>query len=74
MVSSVGSVLLPLKVGLRIVDSSGSSESFVPNNAKLPNLVSFEKKRIVCGCMAPPRNIRPADANGFSPTKFNVKF
>lgn len=73
MVSSVGSVLLPLKVVYRNVDVSGSFESFVPYNAKLPSVVSFEKKRIVCGCMAPSRNITPADANGFSPTKFNVK-
>lgn len=71
MVSSVGSVLLPLKVALRNGDSSGSSKSFVSYDAKLANLVSFEKRRIVCGCIAPSRNLRPADPNGFSPTKFN---
>ncbi|KAI5648932.1 hypothetical protein M9H77_34937 [Catharanthus roseus] len=70
MVSLVGSVLLPLNVS-RNGDSSGSTKSSVSYDAKLFHLCSSGKRKIVCSCVAPPRNLRPADADGFSSTKFN---
>lgn len=68
MGSLVGSVIFPLR--FRNDPSSHSSGISFPDANKL----SFSKsgRRIFCACVAPPRNLRPAD--GLSSSKLNVKF
>lgn len=68
----VGPNLLPLNLCCKR-DSFGSAKSFVMHCVKPLNLGSSGKRRIICGCVAPFRDLRPADADEFSATTINAK-
>uniref|UniRef100_A0A5B6YW91 ABC transporter domain-containing protein n=1 Tax=Davidia involucrata TaxID=16924 RepID=A0A5B6YW91_DAVIN len=65
MVSLMGSVIFPLN----ICNGSSRSTRFCVSAANTSNSCSSGQRKIVCACMAPPRNLRSAD--GFSDAKFN---
>ena len=68
----VGSNMLSLNLCCKR-DSFGSAKSFVMHGVKPLNLGSSGKRRIICGCTAPIRDFRPADADEFSATTINAK-
>ncbi|KAL3523336.1 hypothetical protein ACH5RR_016170 [Cinchona calisaya] len=72
MASLMVSVLLPVDL-CRKRGSSETAKSFFLNNVKPLNLGSLGKRRIICGCISSISNLRPADADEFSASKFNVK-
>lgn len=81
MVSFVGSTPLSIYVSNNGASSSSSSSSCLSTGGKPSNLFRsfiFTRKetsrRIVCACVAPPRDVKPADADEFSSPKFNVRF
>ncbi|KAA8538923.1 hypothetical protein F0562_025615 [Nyssa sinensis] len=67
MVSLMGSVIFPLNI------CNAHSTRFGVSAANISNSCSSSgQRKIVCACMAPPRNLRPAD--GFSTAKFNDSY
>lgn len=83
MASFVGSAPLSIYVSNNGASSCSSSPSSsrLSTGGKPSNLFRsfiFTRKEtnrsIVCACVAPPRDVKPADADEFSSPKFNVRF